>query len=225
MGNKRKVTVTRKEDSKREKAKDNSENKGAALVKQEPDEETWSTLKISEIKMNTCSIKGIRMYLDVIFEKLYQFFERIQVKGFSDRGTVFVIPAERKLEAAIFEQLAYHLKRTHGMRDLLCQNGYRSYYNTGFEFIQFEKYPRTPIGEIIEDIFKTVERDHFKQVAHKGELVLNLVDRLKTSLENIYQVSNERIKVETNLTGVKGYNLQEGKTLKNLSHEMVMSIK
>ena len=202
MGNKRKVTVTRKEDSKREKAKDNSENKGAALVKQEPDEETWSTLKISEIKMNTCSIKGIRMYLDAIFEKLYQFFERIQVKGFSDRGTVFVIPAERKLEAAIFEQLAYHLKRTHGMRDLLCQNGYRSYYNTGFEFIQFEKYPRTPIGEIIEDIFKTVERDHFKQVAHKGELVLNLVDRLKTSLENIYQVSNERIKVETNLTGV-----------------------
>ena len=202
MGNKRKVVVTREEDCKREKAKDNTENKGAALVEVEQNEETWSTLKISEIKKNTCSIKGIRIYLDVIFEKLYQYFERIQVKGFSDRGIVYIIPAERKLEAAIFEQLAYHLRHTHGMRDLLCQNSCNSYYNTGFEFVQFEKYPRTSMGEIIEDIFKTVERDHFKQVAHKGEIILNLVDRLKTLLENIYQVPDGKIKVETNLTGV-----------------------
>ena len=51
-----------------------------ALTSQE--EETWSTLKISEIKMSTCSIKGIRMYLDVIFEKLYQYFEKIHVITF-----------------------------------------------------------------------------------------------------------------------------------------------
>ena len=113
--------MIRKEDCKREKAKNNVVDKGAALVEVEQDEETWSTLKISEIKMNTCSIKGIRMYLDVIFEKLYQYFEKIQVKGFSDRGIVYIIPAERTLEAAVFEQLAYHLKHTHGMRDLLSK--------------------------------------------------------------------------------------------------------
>ena len=72
MGNKRKVVTIREEDCKREKSKDNTENKNAALVEQEPNEEAWNTLRISEIKMNSCSIKGIRMYLDVIFEKLYQ---------------------------------------------------------------------------------------------------------------------------------------------------------
>ena len=202
MGNKRKVVTIREEDCKREKSKDNTENKNAALVEQEPNEEAWNTLRISEIKMNSCSIKGIRMYLDVIFEKLYQYFEKIQVKGFSDRGIVYVIPAERKLEAAIFEQLAYHLKHTHGMRDLLSQNSCSNYYNTGFEFVQFEKYPKTSMGEIIEDIFKTVERDHFKQVAHKGEITLNLVDRLKILLKSIYQVPAEKMEIETNLTGV-----------------------
>ena len=186
MGNKRKVAVVRKEDCKREKAKDETEdksaapetenksatpeteNKGAALVEEEPNEEAWNSLTISEIKKNTCNIKGIRIFLDVIFDRLYQYFEKIQVRGFSDRGTVCIIPAERKLEAAIFEQLAYHLQRTHGMRDLIGQNASNNYYNTGFEFVQLDKYPRTSMGEIIEDIFKTVERDHFKQIAYKG---------------------------------------------------------
>ena len=197
MGNKRKVAIVRKEDCKREKAKDETEdksaapetenksatpeteNKGAALVEEEPNEEAWNSLTISEIKKNTCNIKGIRIFLDVIFDRLYQYFEKIQVRGFSDRGTVCIIPAERKLEAAIFEQLAYHLQRTHGMRDLIGQNASNNYYNTGFEFVQFDKYPRTSMGEIIEDIFKTVERDHFKHVAHKGEIILELVDRLR----------------------------------------------
>ena len=220
MGNKRKVAVVRKEDCKREKAKDETEdksaapetenksatpeteNKGAALVEEEPNEEAWNSLTISEIKKNTCNIKGIRIFLDVIFDRLYQYFEKIQVRGFSDRGTVCIIPAERKLEAAIFEQLAYHLQRTHGMRDLIGQNASNNYYNTGFEFVQLDKYPRTSMGEIIEDIFKTVERDHFKHVAYKGEIILELVDRLKSLLENTYQVSARKIKIETNSTEV-----------------------
>ena len=71
MGNKRKVVIVRKEDCKRERAKDKTENKGeekdckrekakdeiedkgAALVEQEPSEETWNSLNISEI--SACS--------------------------------------------------------------------------------------------------------------------------------------------------------------------------
>ena len=87
---KRKVAIVRKEDCKREKAKDETEdksaapetenksatpeteNKGAALVEEEPNEEAWNSLTISEIKKNTCNIKGIRIFLDVIFDRLYQ---------------------------------------------------------------------------------------------------------------------------------------------------------
>ena len=202
------MVIIREEDSKREKGKNEMKNDCTTVTELEPNEEMWNTLSISEIKKSTCNIRGIRMFIEVIFEKLHQYFEKIQIKGISDRGIVCIVAPERKLEAAIFEQLGYHLKYNHGTKNVLSQNDQNCYFNTGFEFVQFEKYPKTAISEIIENVFKTVEKDHFKQVAHKGEIVLNLVDRLRSLLKSIYQVPSQSVKITTYLTGISVENLR-----------------
>ena len=86
---KRKVVIIREEDSKREKGKNETKNDCTTVTELEPNEEMWDTLNISEIKKSTCNIRGIRMFIEVIFEKLHQYFEKIQIKGISNRCSIF----------------------------------------------------------------------------------------------------------------------------------------
>ena len=201
---KRKTSKKRGDDCKREKGEEVIDQKKM----NEKEELRGEDVGISEKKFRTCNPKMIKDLIKEVAEKLYKHLESNQIKGFNHLGIAAITSRERKHEDVLFEQMAYHLKKHHGINHEVMKAVYGDKWKPKDFNVYWKEarnamttqYRTTEIGEILEEIFKTYEVDEYVLVAQKGEVVLELLGKLKVLLKKTYQLSESKLTIKTEVS-------------------------
>ena len=206
---KRKTRGKRGEDCKREKNEEAPDEKNNCEEKEqeEPQEEE---LGIAEKKLKTCNPKMIKDLIKEVMEKLYKHMESSQIKGFNHLGTTAITSRERKYEDVLFEQLAYHLRKHHGIGEDILKTVYGerwkpkdfNVYWKEARIAMSSQYRNTEISEVLEEIFVTYEVKEYATIAQKGDAILELLGKLKVLLKKTYQLSESKVTIETEMSKI-----------------------